>query len=71
MNNFNETVQFNVEKINEIQNILLDVWSIKEKGYNPVNQIVGYICLRSTYITSYNNARSMIRKLEKMGLEAS
>lgn len=69
MNKFNETVQFNVEKeeVNEIQNILLDVYeALKEKGYNPVNQIVGYILSGDpTYITSYNNARSMIRKLER------
>lgn len=69
MSQFNETVQFNVdkEKINEIQNILLDVYAaLKEKGYNPVNQIVGYILSGDpTYITSYNNARSKIRKLER------
>ena len=69
MNQFNETVQFNVDKedVNEIQNILLSVYAaLKEKGYNPVNQIVGYILSGDpTYITSYNNARSMIRKLER------
>ncbi|NLM12631.1 MAG: IreB family regulatory phosphoprotein [Epulopiscium sp.] len=69
MNQFNETVQFNVAKedVNEIQNILLSVYAaLKEKGYNPVNQIVGYILSGDpTYITSYNNARSMIRKLER------
>ncbi|HHW66702.1 MAG: hypothetical protein PWP07_2042 [Epulopiscium sp.] len=69
MSQFNETVQFNVDKedVNEIQNILLSVYAaLKEKGYNPVNQIVGYILSGDpTYITSYNNARSMIRKLER------
>lgn len=68
-NNLNETVQFNVEKeqANEANNIILNVYSsLKEKGYNPVNQIVGYILSGDpTYITSYNNARSMIRKLER------
>ncbi|MBZ4669545.1 MAG: IreB family regulatory phosphoprotein, partial [Defluviitaleaceae bacterium] len=55
------------EDVNEIQNILLSVYAaLKEKGYNPVNQIVGYILSGDpTYITSYNNARSMIRKLER------
>ncbi|HOA81444.1 MAG TPA: IreB family regulatory phosphoprotein [Defluviitaleaceae bacterium] len=69
MNEFNETVQFNVdkEKVNEIRDILFYVYeALKEKGYNPVNQIVGYILSGDpTYITSYNNARSKIRKLER------
>ncbi|NLK21550.1 MAG: IreB family regulatory phosphoprotein [Epulopiscium sp.] len=69
MSQINETVQFNVDKeqANEIKNILFDVYAaLKEKGYNPVNQIVGYILSGDpTYITSYNNARSMIRKLER------
>jgi uncharacterized protein (UPF0297 family) len=68
-NNLNETVQFSVEKekVNEAKDIILNVYnSLKEKGYNPVNQIVGYILSGDpTYITSYNNARSMIRKLER------
>ena len=40
--------------------------AMKEKGYNPVNQIVGYIMSGDpTYITSYNNARSLIMKVER------
>ncbi len=40
--------------------------SLKEKGYNPLNQIVGYLISGDpTYITSYNNARGLIRKLER------
>ncbi|CUH97421.1 hypothetical protein P22_3551 [Propionispora sp. 2/2-37] len=40
--------------------------ALKDKGYNPVNQIVGYLLSGDpTYITSYNNARSLIRKLER------
>jgi uncharacterized protein (UPF0297 family) len=40
--------------------------SLKEKGYNPVNQIVGYLLTEDpTYITNYNNARSMICKLDR------
>ncbi|WP_129597681.1 IreB family regulatory phosphoprotein [Anaerophilus nitritogenes] len=65
----NYTMKFNVEKenINEAQEILKSVYqSLKEKGYNPINQLVGYILSGDpTYITSYNNARSLIRKLER------
>lgn len=52
---------------NEARDILLQVYAaLKEKGYNPVNQIVGYILSGDpTYITSYRNARSLISKLER------
>ena len=68
--NFNETQYFGrVEKEpeNEARRILLTVSAaLKEKGYQPVNQIVGYILSGDpTYITSHNNARAMIRKLER------
>ena len=67
---FNETQYFGrVEKEpeNEARRILLTVSAaLKEKGYQPVNQIVGYILSGDpTYITSHNNARAMIRKLER------
>ena len=40
--------------------------ALQEKGYNPINQIVGYILSEDpTYITSYNNARGLIRKLDR------
>ena len=40
--------------------------ALEEKGYNPINQIVGYILSEDpTYITNYNNARSLIRKLDR------
>lgn len=70
MQNLNETQFFDgLEKEieNEAKNILLTVSdALKEKGYNPVNQIVGYILSGDpTYITSYKNARSLIRKLER------
>ena len=40
--------------------------SLSEKGYNPVNQIVGYLLTEDpTYITNYNNARSMICKIDR------
>ena len=51
----------------EIYNILTSVYqSLQEKGYNPINQIVGYILSEDpTYITNYNNARALIRKLDR------
>ncbi len=40
--------------------------ALKEKGYNPVNQIVGYILTEDpTYITTHNNARSLIRRIDR------
>lgn len=40
--------------------------ALKEKGYNPINQIVGYILSEDpTYITTHNNARSLIRKIDR------
>ena len=40
--------------------------ALQEKGYNPVNQIVGYILSEDpTYITTHNNARSLIRRLDR------
>ena len=70
MENLNETQFFDSvekEEQNEARNILLKVSeALKEKGYNPENQIVGYILSGDpTYITSHKNARSLIRKLER------
>lgn len=66
---FEDTMKFQVEmeKEYEASDILLSVYSaLKEKGYNPINQIVGYILSGDpTYITSHNNARSLIKKLER------
>ncbi len=47
--------------------ILLEVYSaLIEKGYDPINQIVGYILSEDpTYITNYNGARSLIRKIDR------
>ncbi|MCL2350946.1 MAG: IreB family regulatory phosphoprotein [Firmicutes bacterium] len=52
---------------NEARDILVKVYSaLKEKGYNPVNQIVGYILSGDpTYITSHKNARVLISRLER------
>ncbi len=60
---------FTVEHESEerVKNILAQVYdSLQEKGYNPVNQIVGYIMSGDpTYITSHNGARSLIMKIER------
>ena len=69
MQNLNNTQYFRVEKEPEIQvkDILKVVFAaMQEKGYNPVSQIVGYIMSGDpTYITSHNNARSLIMKVER------
>lgn len=56
-----------VDKQMEVSEVLAKVYeSLTEKGYNPVNQIVGYIMSGDpTYITSYNSARSLIMKVER------
>ena len=69
MSDLSNTQFFQVEPGPQIsaKDILEIVYkALKEKGYNPVNQIVGYIMSGDpTYITSYNNARGLIRKLER------
>ena len=69
MQNMNHTQYFKVEKEPEIKvkDVLAVVYqALSEKGYNPVNQIVGYIMSGDpTYITSHNNARSLIMKVER------
>jgi len=57
----------NYNKDDEIKVILTSVYkSLVEKGYNPINQIVGYILSEDpTYITNHNNARTLIRKLDR------
>ena len=51
----------------EIREILSSVYnSLIEKGYNPINQIVGYILSEDpTYITNYNGARSLITRIDR------
>lgn len=67
--NINNTQFFTVQKEPELQvSAVLEIVykALKEKGYNPVNQIVGYIMSGDpTYITSHNNARSLIMKVER------
>ena len=55
------------ERDQEIRAIMQEVYdALKEKGYNPINQIVGYILSEDpTYITTYKNARSIIRKVDR------
>ncbi len=63
------TIKFTVpsDDKDNMRTILRTVFdALKEKGYNPVNQIVGYLLTEDpTYITNYNNARSMICKLDR------
>ncbi|MCI5596357.1 MAG: IreB family regulatory phosphoprotein [Lachnospiraceae bacterium] len=67
--NRNNTQFFDVvkEPVYDVPSILKDVYeALSEKGYNPVNQIVGYVMSGDpTYITSYKNARSLIMKVER------
>ena len=69
MANLSNTQYFKVKTEPEVQvKEVLDVvyTAMEEKGYNPVNQIVGYIMSGDpTYITSYKGARSMIMKVER------
>ena len=68
-NSLDYTLQFDLNKNKEdlTKSILTDVYnSLKEKGYNPVNQLVGYLLSGDpTYITNYNGARALVRKLER------
>ena len=65
MNDKTMTFSLGNDRDREIREILLTVFNaLKEKGYNPVNQIVGYILSEDpTYITTHNNARNLIRKV--------
>ena len=64
----NKTIQFSIdEREEEMRQTMLTVYNaLKEKGYNPISQIVGYILSEDpTYITTHNNARSLIRRLDR------
>ena len=69
MSRIDSTQNFKVvsESENRVGDILTQVYqAMTEKGYNPVNQIVGYIMSGDpTYITSYNGARSLVMKVER------
>ena len=64
-----ETQMFNVpvEREDETKRVLREIYNaLSERGYNPINQIVGYIISEDpTYITNHNNARSLIRKIDR------
>ena len=66
---FDKTMNLKVERENNIKTkeILKEVYeALVEKGYNPINQIVGYILSGDpTYITSHNDARNKIRSIER------
>ena len=55
------------DKDDQIKSTLVEVYqALKEKGYNPINQLVGYILSEDpTYITTYQNARNKIRKIDR------
>ena len=67
---FNDRTQtFSIETPQKLdmQQVFVQVYdALKEKGYNPISQIVGYILSEDpTYITTHNNARSLIRKIDR------
>lgn len=69
MDDMDFTRKFSIrfEEDQEIKAILTAVYdALKQKGYDPINQIVGYILSEDpTYITNFNNARTLIRKLDR------
>ena len=66
---YDKTMTFSVyeDREKEMKTNLTTVYdAFKEKGYNPINQIVGYVLSEDpTYITTHNNARSLIRRIDR------
>lgn len=64
-----KTIQFSIKAEHEsmMRETLSEVYkALEEKGYNPINQMVGYILSEDpTYITTHNNARSLIRRIDR------
>ena len=64
-----KTIKFSIreEHENEVRRTLIAVYeALKEKGYNPISQIVGYILSEDpTYITTHKNARSLVRRIDR------
>ena len=64
-----KTIKFSIKEDheNEMRTALQSVYNaLSEKGYNPISQIVGFLLSEDpTYITTYNNARSIIRKIDR------
>ena len=67
MNNRTQTFSLSVDRDREVRAIMREVYNaLTEKGYNPINQLVGYLLSEDpTYITNYKNARSLIRRVER------
>ena len=67
MDDFTRKFKIPTDKDLEIHQILSTVYqALEEKGYNPINQIVGYILSEDpTYITNHNNARTLIRRIDR------
>ena len=61
------TFSLGEDKEQEMKQVLTTVYdALREKGYNPINQIVGYLLSEDpTYITTHNNARSLIRRIDR------
>ncbi|MBP3697299.1 MAG: IreB family regulatory phosphoprotein [Clostridia bacterium] len=64
-----KTIRFSIKDENEVEmkkNLLAVYEALNEKGYNSISQIVGYILSEDpTYITTHNNARSLVRRLDR------
>ncbi len=69
MTNNGKTQTFSVvkDKSSETKQILREIYiALNEKGYNPINQIVGYLLSEDpTYITNYKNARALVRRIDR------
>ena len=69
MSSMENTVKFTGDELEEqkVRDILMKVYSaLEEKGYNPINQISGYLLSGDpAYITSYNNARALIHQIDR------
>lgn len=65
-----KTITFSPDQDAEIREVLTKVYeALSEKGYNPLNQLVGYIISEDpTYITNHNSARSLIRRIDRDAL---
>lgn len=63
------TISFSIkdEEERQIKEILTAIYdALRQKGYNPINQLVGYLLSEDpTYITTFNNARSLIKKIDR------
>jgi len=67
--NFDKTMKFNFDELpkEEVRTVLLNVYhTLEERGYNPINQIVGYLLSGDpAYIPRHNDARNQIRRLDR------